>query len=133
MRHFFGRFDSNGAKREGGPDALLAPAYDILTMSVMPELKLGPTYLRTTNARAYVPTFATYGSAREQFWTRVLERVRALPGVRGQPVDADAAFGTTAADIYVVSAGVLATAGVAAWMPTRRACSIDPSEVLRCE
>jgi len=45
MRHFFGRFDSNGAKREGGPDALLAPAYDILTMSVMPELKLGPTHL----------------------------------------------------------------------------------------
>ena len=40
----------------------------------------------------------------------------------------------TAADIYVVSVAVLvAIACVAAWMPAWRACSIDPSEVLRCE
>jgi ABC-type antimicrobial peptide transport system permease subunit len=40
----------------------------------------------------------------------------------------------TAADVYIVSAGVLiAIAGVAAWMPAWRACSIDPSAVLRCE
>jgi glutathione S-transferase len=39
----------------------------------------------------------------------------------------------TAADIYLISAsGLIATAGLAA-LPTRRACSIDPSEVLRCE
>jgi ABC-type lipoprotein release transport system permease subunit len=39
-----------------------------------------------------------------------------------------------AADTYLISASVLiAIACVAAWMPTWRACSIDPSEVLRCE
>jgi hypothetical protein len=75
MRHFFGRFDSNGARREGGPDALLAPAYDILTMSVMPELKLGPTYLRTQLRTQRTPMPANS-------WTRVLERVPARPGVR---------------------------------------------------
>jgi ABC-type lipoprotein release transport system permease subunit len=40
----------------------------------------------------------------------------------------------TAADTYLISASVLiAIACVAAWMPTWRACSIDPSDALRCE
>jgi putative ABC transport system permease protein len=40
----------------------------------------------------------------------------------------------TAADVYLISAILLiAIACVAAWIPAWRACSIDPSEVLRCE
>ncbi len=48
----------------------------VLTMSVMPELKLGPTYAPKLKLGP------TYVRVREQFWTELLARVRALPGVR---------------------------------------------------
>jgi hypothetical protein len=95
-------------------------------------------------------------AAREQFWGQVLERVRALPGVVkqiavqlaiGLIVGVPAAlavarmsrsllFGVTPGDAapYVLAIATLgAIACLAAWLPARRAASIDPVEALRCE
>ena len=122
----------------------LATAFAVLAVGLAAIGLYGILSQSVARKRAELGIRMALGAPRARVVTRVLRDVLlqvaaglaiGLPAAVATARAADGLlFGVTSADPgnYVLSAAVLTLiAGLAAWLPARRACAIDPSEILR--